>query len=113
MLYLHTSIDLQTGGKVHTSVVKRAIPKFLEQVYKIVQGQGFHGFNRSYIMSMSGYIGDFVTPTPSKADQGKSLKIMKLTMKVSNLIIRWFDKRTNNSYKAWIKHNRNTYIDYI
>ena len=64
-------------------------------------------------MSMSGYIGDFVTPTPSKSDQGKSLSIMKLAMKVSNLIIRWFDKRTNNSYKAWIKHNRNTYIDYI
>ena len=98
---------------MHTSVVKRAIPKFLEQVYKIVQGQGFQGFNRSYIMSMSGYIGDFVTPTPSKADQGKSLNIVKLVMKVSNLIISWFDKRTNNSYKAWIKHNRNTYIDYI
>jgi len=110
---LHTSIDLQTGGKVHTSVVKRAIPKFLEQVYKIVKRQGFHVFNRSYIMSMSGFIGDFVTPTPSKSDQGKNLNIRKLTMKVSNLIIRWFDKRTNNSYKAWIKHNRNTYIDYI
>ena len=64
-------------------------------------------------MSMSGYIGDFVTPTTSKADQGKSLNIVKLVMKVSDFIIRWFDKRTNNSYKAWIKHNRNTYIDYI
>tara|TARA_B100000530_G_C15700780_1_gene385899 strand:+ start:131 stop:349 length:219 start_codon:yes stop_codon:yes gene_type:complete len=72
-------------------------------------------------MSMSGYIGDFVIPTPSKADQDKSLNIVKLVMlnivklvmKVSNLIIRWFDKRTSNSYKAWIKHNRNTYIDYI
>ncbi len=98
---------------MHTSVVKRAIPKFLEQVYKIVKRQGFHVFNRSCIMSMSGYIGDFVIPTPSKADQDKSLNIVKLVMKVSNLIIRWFDKRTSNSYKAWIKHNRNTYIDYI
>ena len=79
----------------------------------MVTGQGFHVFNRSYIMSMSGYIGDFVIPTPSKADQDKSLNIVKLVMKVSNLIISWFDKRTNNSYKAWIKHNRNTYIDYI
>ena len=89
------------------------MPKFLVEVYKIVTEQGFHVFNRSYIMSMSGYIGDFVTPTPSKSDQGKNLNIRKLAMKVSNLIIRWFDKRTNNSYKAWIKHNRNTYIDYI
>ena len=79
----------------------------------IAKEQGFHVFKRSYNMSMSGYIGDFVTPTPSKADQGKSLNIMKLVMKVSNMIIFWFDKRTNNSYRAWIKHNRNTYIDYI
>tara|TARA_Y100001968_G_C18787098_1_gene449453 strand:+ start:293 stop:487 length:195 start_codon:yes stop_codon:yes gene_type:complete len=64
-------------------------------------------------MSMSGYIGDFVTPTPSKSGQGKGLIIIKIAMKASNLIIGWFDRRTNNSYKAWIKHNRNTYIDYI